>query len=115
MAITRTSLGLTFLFFIAWTPYATVALMGISGNQDRLTPGIIASGLSLSALLEYIKNQEATNNSICLERSHSKNDKKCLGIKTVLIKIKLVLGMTMLPALFAKSAACANPFVVRNL
>lgn len=26
------------LWFVAWTPYAIVALLGISGNEDKITP-----------------------------------------------------------------------------
>lgn len=27
------------LWMLSWTPYATVALLGISGHQDLLSPG----------------------------------------------------------------------------
>lgn len=31
-------IGVIALWFLAWTPYATVALLGISGNESYLTP-----------------------------------------------------------------------------
>lgn len=31
--------GLVLLWLVSWTPYAFVALLGISGNEARLTPG----------------------------------------------------------------------------
>lgn len=30
--------GVIMLWFVAWTPYSIVALLGISGNEDRITP-----------------------------------------------------------------------------
>lgn len=38
--ITKTVIGLVVIWMISWTPYAFVALLGISGNQNRLSPGI---------------------------------------------------------------------------
>ena len=58
VTIAKIVIGLVGLWLIAWTPYALVALIGISGNGHLLTPLV-----------------------------------------------------TMIPALFAKSAACIDPFV----
>lgn len=30
--------GVIMLWFVAWTPYSIVALLGISGNEDKITP-----------------------------------------------------------------------------
>lgn len=30
--------GVIILWFIAWTPYSIVALLGISGNEDKISP-----------------------------------------------------------------------------
>jgi len=58
VTIAKIVIGLVGLWLIAWTPYALVALIGISGHGHLLTPLV-----------------------------------------------------TMIPALFAKSAACIDPFV----
>lgn len=31
-------IGVIILWFVAWTPYSIVALLGISGNEDKITP-----------------------------------------------------------------------------
>ena len=38
MAIAKIVLGLVVLWVLAWTPYAVVTLLGISGNGNLLTP-----------------------------------------------------------------------------
>lgn len=38
--ISKIVVGLVSLWMISWTPYAMVALLGISGNENRLTPGL---------------------------------------------------------------------------
>ncbi|XP_032796187.2 opsin-2 [Daphnia magna] len=40
VVIAKIVLGLVMMWMISWTPYALVALLGISGNQNRLTPGM---------------------------------------------------------------------------
>lgn len=40
VVIAKIVLGLIMMWMISWTPYALVALLGISGNQNRLTPGV---------------------------------------------------------------------------
>lgn len=40
MVIAKIIIGLVMMWMISWTPYAIVALLGISGNETRLTPGM---------------------------------------------------------------------------
>jgi len=39
MIIAKVTAKLVALWMIAWTPYAIVALLGITGHQNLLTPG----------------------------------------------------------------------------
>ncbi|KAA0192421.1 hypothetical protein HAZT_HAZT009348 [Hyalella azteca] len=38
MRLTRVAAGIVLLWFAAWTPYAVVALLGVTGNQAALSP-----------------------------------------------------------------------------
>lgn len=44
----KITLGLVALWISSWTPYATVALLGISGYQHRLTPSKLLIQISTS-------------------------------------------------------------------
>lgn len=36
----KITMGLIMLWFLSWTPYAIMALLGITGQLNHLTPGI---------------------------------------------------------------------------
>lgn len=40
LSIAKIAVGLVALWLVAWTPYAVVALMGVSGHHHFLTPGV---------------------------------------------------------------------------
>lgn len=69
--IAKIVIGLVILWLISWTPYAFVALVGISGNQNRLTPGMTM----LPALFAKLS---ACVNPIVYTLSHPKIRKEIL-------------------------------------
>lgn len=38
MKLSLVVVGVIILWFVAWTPYSIVALLGISGNEDKISP-----------------------------------------------------------------------------